>query len=164
MIYYKRVVAPIGELTVYALGDELVALSFGGEDDYKKRARLQKILKKELSEGLNPAADKACEQLLEYFKAKRQSFDVKLNTFTRGFALDVSKTLEKVPYGHTVSYAELAAAAGHPGAFRAAGTALALNPLPIFLPCHRIISSDGKLSGYAGGIEAKRFLLKLENL
>lgn len=107
----------------------------------------------------------AARQLEEYFAGTRREFTVRLDlgglTPFRARALH---TLSQVPYGETVTYAELAHAAGSPKAVRAAGSACATNPLPLFIPCHRVLRADGSLGGYRGGVEAKRFLLALEGI
>jgi methylated-DNA-[protein]-cysteine S-methyltransferase len=104
----------------------------------------------------------AQRQLEEYFERRRQTFDLPLLPEGTPFQQRVWKVLCNVPYGTTLSYTELAGLAGNPRAQRAAGSANGRNPLPIFIPCHRIIRSDGSLGGYAYGLPVKRFLLNLE--
>lgn len=105
----------------------------------------------------------AFRQLGEYFAGGRQQFDLQLdNRLPVGFRSHVLSQLPKIPYGGTVSYADLANMAGNPKAVRAVGSACGANPLPVVVPCHRIVRSDGKPGGYAGGAEAKLALLKLE--
>ena len=101
-------------------------------------------------------------QLLEYFEGRRQSFDVALAPKGTPFQLAVWKALLEVPYGRTISYADLALRIGKPGAVRAVGAANGANPIPVIIPCHRIIGSNGTLTGYGGGIERKQWLLALE--
>ena len=103
----------------------------------------------------------ACE-LDEYFNGKRQAFDLPLNPIGTPFQQKVWAELQKIPYGTTISYGELARRIGQPSASRAVGMANHRNPLVIFIPCHRVIGSDGSLTGYAAGVEVKRFLLDLE--
>lgn len=102
------------------------------------------------------------KQLLEYLSGERTRFDLPLDLPTGGFHAAAQRALLDIPYGRTVTYAELAAAAGNPRAVRAAGTACARNPLPIVVPCHRVVRTDGSVGNYAGGARAKTFLLDLE--
>ena len=107
----------------------------------------------------------AAQQLREYFAGTRREFTVPLDL--RGvtaFREAVLRELMTVPYGETTTYAELARAVGNPRAVRAVGSACATNPLPLFIPCHRVLRSDGQLGGYRGGVEAKRFLLRMEGI
>lgn len=101
-------------------------------------------------------------QLDEYFAGRRRSFDLALDPAGSPFELGVWRALLEIPYGETVSYGELAARIGHPGAPRAVGVANARNPVAVVVPCHRVIGADGSLTGYGGGLERKRLLLDLE--
>ncbi|GLQ46333.1 methylated-DNA--protein-cysteine methyltransferase [Dyella lipolytica] len=105
----------------------------------------------------------ARRQLDEYFAGERQMFDLPLHPLGTPFQLDVWHALAKIPYGATVSYGEMARRIGQPLAVRAVGAANGRNPLPIVLPCHRVIGSDGSLTGFGGGLPTKRFLLALED-
>jgi methylated-DNA-[protein]-cysteine S-methyltransferase len=104
----------------------------------------------------------ALAQLEEYFAGKRRSFDLPLELSGTAFQCDVWRSLADIPYGRTISYAELAAMVGRPTAFRAVGQANGSNPLPIVLPCHRVVASGGRIGGYGGGFAVKRKLLALE--
>jgi methylated-DNA-[protein]-cysteine S-methyltransferase len=108
--------------------------------------------------------DLAARELDEYFAGRRRSFDLPLDwRLATGFRRTVLGALARdVGYGHTASYAAVAALAGNPKAFRAAATACATNPLPVIVPCHRVVRSDGSLGGYLGGVAAKQALLALE--
>ncbi len=107
--------------------------------------------------------DEAARQLEEYFAGERHEFTVVLDRSPRkGFRGAVLDALERVPYGEVISYGELAAEAGRPGAARAVGTAMATNPLPIVVPCHRVTRSGGVLGRYGGGTDVKERLLQLE--
>lgn len=107
--------------------------------------------------------DETSRQLEEYFAGRRTRFDLPLDwRLSKGFRREVLTHLREIGYGHTESYAQVAAAAGSPRAVRAVGTACATNPLPVVVPCHRVVRSDGTAGGYAGGPEAKRTLLTLE--
>lgn len=101
-------------------------------------------------------------QLQEYFLKERKDFELKLSLDVSGFEKDVYETLMKTPYGHTTSYKQLAEDAGHKDAFRAVGTAMARNPIPVVIPCHRVVKSNGDLGEYGGGIYRKQILLTLE--
>lgn len=101
-------------------------------------------------------------QLAEYFAGTRRQFDLPLAADGTGFQRSVWAALRDVPYGQTASYAQIAAKVGSPSAYRAVGSANGRNPLSIIVPCHRIVGADGKLVGYAGGIDAKRWLLAHE--
>lgn len=101
-------------------------------------------------------------QLTAYFAGGRQSFDLRLAPRGTPFQLTVWEALSRIPYGETLSYGALAEKIGKPGAARAVGAAVGRNPLPIVLPCHRVIGSDGTLTGFGGGLDRKRMLLSLE--
>ncbi len=103
-------------------------------------------------------------QLSEYFDGRRRSFELELAPTGTAFQLAVLAALEKIPYGETCSYREIAQQIGRPAAVRAVGAANGRNPLPIVIPCHRVIGADGSLTGFGGGLETKRFLLKLEGI
>ncbi|WP_448629472.1 methylated-DNA--[protein]-cysteine S-methyltransferase [Cellulomonas soli] len=108
--------------------------------------------------------DTVARELEEYFAGRRRTFDVPLDLrLTHGFRREVVQHLPQVPYGRTASYAAMAAVVGRARAVRAVGTACALNPLPVLLPCHRVVRSDGTPGRYVGGDHAKRALLQLES-
>ena len=107
--------------------------------------------------------DDASRQLSEYFARTRRTFDLPLDLrLSSGFRRNVLAHLPTIGYGHTESYAQVAQAAGNARAVRAVGSACATNPLPVIVPCHRVVRSDGTLGGYVGGADAKRSLLTLE--
>ncbi|MBH09146.1 MAG: cysteine methyltransferase [Candidatus Marinimicrobia bacterium] len=106
----------------------------------------------------------AVQQLKHYFNNERKSFDVNLDLNLPPFYKKILIEVSKIPFGTTVSYSDLAAKAGKPKAARAAGTANAINPVPIIIPCHRVIKSNGKLGNYGGGLDLKRKLLIHESL
>lgn len=109
--------------------------------------------------------DTVTQQLREYFAGQRREFDVPLDLCgVTPFRAEVLRALMQVPFGETTTYAELARAVDNPKAVRAVGSACATNPLPILIPCHRVLRADGQLGGYRGGTEAKRFLLRLEGI
>ena len=109
-----------------------------------------------------PLMEKAERQLLEYFRGERKSFDLPLAPEGTVFQKKVWQALKEIPYGQTRSYGEIARQVGCPKGFRAVGMANHRNPLPILIPCHRVVGSKGALTGYAGGVELKGQLLELE--
>ena len=151
---------------------EMILGSFDGKlclcdwADGRRRAlvdqRLQKCLKAEYVEGTSDVIEMAVQQLNEYFLHQRREFDIPLLFVGTDFQKKVWNELLKIPYGMAISYGELAKRIGMPNAVRAVANANAVNALSIIVPCHRIIGSDGSLTGYGGGLERKRFLLDLE--
>ncbi len=113
--------------------------------------------------GLRGPVLDAARQLDEYFERKRTEFDLPLALSGTEFQERVWLTLAEIPYGETISYAELARWVGRPQAFRAVGQANGANPIPVILPCHRVIAADGTIGGYGGGLPVKRQLLALES-
>jgi len=103
-------------------------------------------------------------QLEEYYAGKRQTFDLKFAAMGTPFQMSVWKELEKIPYGVSSTYLQIATAVGNPNAVRAVGTAIGSNPISIIIPCHRVLTSGGQLGGYAGGLPAKLSLLQTEGL
>jgi len=110
----------------------------------------------------HPVLLRAAQQLQAYFAGEAKDFDLPLDAQGTAFQMRVWQALQSIPYGQTRSYAQLAALVGSPKAARAVGLANGRNPLSIIVPCHRVIGADGSLTGYGGGLENKRFLLKLE--
>lgn len=110
------------------------------------------------------ATRRVAEQLRAYFAGERQSFDLELRPVGSSFQRLVWDELVKIPFGETRSYSDVATAIGHPAACRAVGAANGANPIPIVIPCHRVIGADGSLTGYGGGLPSKRFLLELEGV
>ena len=134
--------------------------------DSRRRAsvdqRLQRILNANYVEGSSDVIEKAKYQLDEYFLSKRREFDIPLLFIGTDFQKKVWNELLNIPYGATVSYGELSRRIGMPNAVRAVANANAVNAISIIAPCHRVIGSNGSLTGYGGGLERKRFLLDLE--
>jgi methylated-DNA-[protein]-cysteine S-methyltransferase len=152
---------PMGRLTLAATGDGLVRIGLPPEDPDAVRDELRRRLGDVVEGG--SAVEAAHHQLDEYFAGDRREFTMPLDwSLARGFRLRVLEEMFRIPYGRTVSYGELAARAGNPRAPRAAGQACATNPIPIVLPCHRVVRSDGDLNWYTGGLHYKEFLLRLE--
>ena len=159
---YAYMDSPIGKLMLVATQTGLIKIAFANEDfDQVLRELGQRIGPRILFAPEN--LDFVERELLEYFDGKRQHFDINLDlSLSHGFRQVVQQYLGTIGYGQTQSYREVAASVGNPKASRAVGSACATNPLPIVLPCHRVLRSDGSLGGYAGGLEAKRALLALE--
>ena len=111
-----------------------------------------------------PFLRRAADQLAAYFQGTLRQFDLDLKPNGTPFQLQVLDALSKIPYGETRSYGEIATQIGKPTAVRAVGAANGRNPLPIVLPCHRVIGADGSLTGFGGGLETKRYLLDLEGV
>jgi methylated-DNA-[protein]-cysteine S-methyltransferase len=166
--------SPVGRLLLASTKRGLVRLiwvSDAGQPEDATMARDLDDALYELSARVSPRVleapsqlDEIRRELDEYFDGRRRRFEVPIDwTLTRGFRRKVLTTLRRrIRYGDTTSYSEIAAMAGSPRAFRAAGTALGTNPVAIVVPCHRVLASGGGLGGYGGGLERKRLLLKLE--
>ncbi|MEK7680185.1 MAG: methylated-DNA--[protein]-cysteine S-methyltransferase [Deltaproteobacteria bacterium] len=150
----------IGE--IHAAGDRrgITDISIGGSKQGFLRQLRERHGHKAIIEGADYRA--VFKTLDEYFKGKRTRFGLKVNLIGRPFDVSIWKALIKIPYGRTVSYEELALMAGHTGAQRAAGSACGRNPVPIIVPCHRVIRKDKGLGGYTGGLEIKKALLEIE--
>ena len=149
-IYYSHVNSPVGPLLVAVCDRGLVALEFG---------------RGKIPAGWVESDEKTApyvRQLKEYFAGRRRQFDLPLDLRGTDFQKRCWRELLKIPYGETRSYAEIARAIGNPAAARAVGLANGKNPIAIVVPCHRVIGSDGSLTGYGGGLETKRKLLQLE--
>lgn len=161
-VAYRSVDSPIGPLLVAATPRGLVRLAFAFEDHDRVVAQLAERLSPRVLHA--PARlDPVARQLAEYFAGGRTQFDFDVDlTLSRGFRRTVLEYLRTVRYGETESYAEVARHVGNPGAVRAVGSACATNPLPIVVPCHRVLRSDGSPGGYLGGLAAKKLLLDLE--
>ena len=162
-VAYRTLDSPVGPLLLAATGRGLVRVAYLSEDhDAVLQALADRISPRVLHA---PARlDPVARQLDDYFAGRRRRFDVPLDwRLSTGFRSTVLHHLATdVDYGRTASYAALAALAGNPRAVRAVGTACATNPLPVVVPCHRVVRSDGAIGNYAGGVEAKRTLLDLE--
>ncbi|HEX5252913.1 MAG TPA: methylated-DNA--[protein]-cysteine S-methyltransferase [Mycobacterium sp.] len=162
-IAYRVVDSPVGALLIAATELGLVRVAYASEGhDTVLQSLADRISPRIL---LSPGRlETAARQLDEYFAAERNEFSVPLDwRLSAGFRGTVLRQLPGIGYGHTASYAAVAKLAGNPNAVRAVGTACATNPLPVVVPCHRVVRSDGALGGYLGGVEAKRILLTLES-
>lgn len=141
----------IGKITIVEEDNKIINVYFDSEDTPKDINICETNILKE-----------AGRQLQEYFSGVRTKFDLPLNPKGTDFMKDVWSALEKIPYGETKTYGEIAKIIGRDKAYRAVGLANNRNPIPIFIPCHRVIGANGKLVGYAGGLDIKKQLLELE--
>jgi methylated-DNA-[protein]-cysteine S-methyltransferase len=161
-VAYRTLDTPVGTLLLAASDRGLVRVAFETED----HTRVLEALAAKVSPRVLHAPqrlDTTAREIEEYFAGTRRGFDVPLDfRLAHGFRLGVLRHLTEIVYGRTESYAQVAAATGSPRAVRAVGTACATNPLPLVVPCHRVVRSDGSFGAYAGGPEAKRALLTLE--
>jgi methylated-DNA-[protein]-cysteine S-methyltransferase len=155
-VRYDVVDSPVGRLHVAATGRGLCRISYFGDawEDELARNFGVRVLRSPL--------DEVRRELDEYFEGRRSEFDLPLDLRVAPFHEAVLRELARVPYGHTETYGALAAKVGRPRAARAVGTVMNRNPIPIVLPCHRIVGANGSLTGYAGGLDVKRRLLRLE--
>ena len=154
-VFYRHIDSPLGSLTLAASDAGLHAIELPESRHPVRRDPAWR-------EGDHPLLQQAQRQLGEYFSGQRRAFDLPLAPRGTPFQRAVWLALASIPYGATASYAQLAARVERPTATRAVGAANGRNPLPIVLPCHRVIGADGSLTGYGGGLPAKRFLLELE--
>lgn len=149
---------PLGPLTVTAVGSTVVRVRYPGEG----RGGEAVAVAGQASDA-GGVARRAAAQIEEYFSGEREGFDVPVDLGgIDGFQRAVLEAAAEIPFGETASYKEMAITAGSPGAVRAAGTAMGANPVPILIPCHRVIRSDGTAGLYGGGEEMKRWLLDFE--
>jgi methylated-DNA-[protein]-cysteine S-methyltransferase len=160
---YRRVDSPVGSLLLVASPEGLVRVAFDCEDHDAVLERLAATVSPRLLASQRRTGETA-RQLEEYFEGGRRRFELPLDLrLISGFRRAVVERLAQIPYGRTASYAAMAASAGSPGAVRAAGSACSHNPVPIVVPCHRVVRSDGTIGNYLGGTAAKRALLDLES-
>ncbi|MEX0992565.1 MAG: methylated-DNA--[protein]-cysteine S-methyltransferase [Solirubrobacterales bacterium] len=162
-VAYTTMELPVGEVLVAATPRGLVRIAYGDFWDAEEALN-------DLAARISPRVlevpsyfDGVRSELDEYFAGKRTSFDLPIDwSLTGGFTRKVLKHTAKIPYGEVSTYRDMAAAAGSPRGARAAGNALGANPIPIVVPCHRVLHSGGGLGGYGGGLEYKKLLLELE--
>ncbi|GAB1516819.1 methylated-DNA--[protein]-cysteine S-methyltransferase [Actinophytocola sp. KF-1] len=161
-VAYRTVDTPVGSLLLAATPVGLVRVVYENVGHDAELARLAEAVSPRVLHA--PARlDAVARQLDEYFAGRRTAFDVPLDLrLARGFRRAVIDHLPAIQYGRTETYAQVAAAAGSPKAVRAVGTACAMNPVPVVVPCHRVVRTDGSFGGYAGGPDAKRTLLTME--
>jgi len=155
-LVYKTVRSPVGKLKLVAIDKGLVAILW--ENEKSGRVPLSELQKNDR----HPILLKTEQQLNEYFAGQRKQFSIALDMRGTRFQKNVWDALLAIPFGETRSYGQLAKQLGNPNASRAVGAANGRNPLSIIVPCHRVIGSSGKLTGFAGGLETKAHLLSLE--
>lgn len=155
--FYKTMGSPVGVLTLVASDKRVAAILW--ENDDPGRVRLGPLEE----DGNHPVLLETERQLKDYFAGRLERFSLPLEFNGTDFQKKVWAALTTIPFGETRSYAEIARQIGHPAAVRAVGAANGRNPISIVAPCHRVIGSDGKLTGFAGGLEAKAFLLRMES-
>ena len=149
---YQYLDSPVGRLRLVSDGQHLTAIEWENLQDMDPAGE----------ETSDPALASCASQLNEYFAGKRHSFDLPLSPVGTAFQKSVWAALKAIPYGELRTYRDIAESLDNPKAVRAVGAANGRNPLPIVVPCHRVIGSDGSLTGFAGGLEAKKVLLGLE--
>lgn len=157
-LYYSHLRSPVGPLTVAVSERGLVALEFGDAHPSRNGRAPHPVEWQESTEKTAPYV----KQLEEYFSGMRREFTLPLDLRGTEFQKRCWQALVEIPYGHTRTYADVARAVGKPRAFRAVGLANNRNPVAIIVPCHRVIGSDGSLTGYGGGLNVKEELLRLE--
>ena len=148
-MYQKSYKSPIGTLYIVEENEKIIEIRY----ENKKEEVLEKNTK---------ILEKAVQEWEEYFKEKKKEVDIPLNPKGTEFMKKVWKELQKIPYGKTISYGKIAEKIGNPKASRAVGMANHNNPIPIIIPCHRVIGKNNKMVGYALGIDKKEYLLNLE--
>jgi methylated-DNA-[protein]-cysteine S-methyltransferase len=157
-MYHARVIdSPIGPLQLLGDAQGLARIAFAGE-------HMRSVSSEPCDARTRKLLERAATQLDAYFAGRRKRFDLPLNAAGTAFQHQVWEALVAIPWGETRSYAEVARAIGRENAVRAVGAANGRNPLPLVVPCHRVIGSDGSLTGFAGGLDLKRQLLELEGI
>ena len=156
---------PCGTLQLGSFNDRLCLCDWQVEKHHSHvDKRLKRVLQADFEDGTSVVIEKAVGQLDEFFAGKRKNFDVPLLLIGTDFQKKVWNELLKIPFGKTASYGEIAYRIGMPKAVRAVANANGANAVSVFVPCHRVIGSDGSLTGYGGGLTAKKMLLNLETL
>lgn len=162
-IFYQTFETSIGPVSIFTSEDKLLSLGLPGVDTRKILNRLTKIYSTdEVTEQTTPLMSTIISQLNQYLNHQRTEFDLPLELKGTAFQQKVWDQMAKIKYGQTLSYKALAENIGNPKAIRALGTACGDNPIPIIIPCHRVVGSNGQLTGYVGGLSLKEKLLKLE--
>ncbi|HKT55630.1 MAG TPA: methylated-DNA--[protein]-cysteine S-methyltransferase [Microbacterium sp.] len=161
-VAYTTVDSPVGTLLLAATPKGLIRVAYTNEDHDRVLQHLAEKVSPRILRSPRQL-DTAARELDEYFDHKRKAFDLDLDlSLSHGFRQVVQRHLPEIEYGQTRSYKQMAEMVGNPKAVRAVGSACATNPLPVVVPCHRVLRTDGTLGGYIGGLEAKTVLLELE--
>lgn len=170
MIYFRRVTTPLGIFLVASSEKGVCRVGLPGEDVVEFKEELERIygksyiLDEDVYDIKNPFNEKLQEELMWYFEGGLREFSVPLDLKGTSFQKMVWSEVSKIPYGRVKSYGQIARDLGKPRAARAVGMANNKNPVPILVPCHRVVGCDGSLVGYGGGVKIKRFLLELEGV
>jgi methylated-DNA-[protein]-cysteine S-methyltransferase len=151
--YWLELSTPVGKILLFADDAAITTIDISGE--YSKPSGKPKP---------NDLLLRAAAQLKEYFAGQRETFDLPLAPSGTDFQTKVWRAMQKIPFGQTRTYGQLAAMVGNPSAARAIGAACGRNPLPIVIPCHRVVGSNGNLTGFGGGLEMKQWLLEHEGI
>ena len=158
--YYN---SPRGELVLASMGDELCLCDWNGMPCAERNLRrIGRYVNKDFRKETSPVIEQTKRQLDDYFAGNRKEFDIQLHTFGTDFQNLVWKALLDIPYGKTRTYMEIAKSIGNAKGVRAVAQAIGANSIDIIVPCHRVIGSNHSLTGFAGGLDKKRFLLELE--
>ena len=158
--YYN---SPCGELVLASMGDELCLCDWNGMPCAERNlCRIGRYVNEDFRKETSPVIEQTKRQLDDYFAGNRKEFDIQLHTFGTDFQNRVWKALLDIPYGKTRTYMEIAKSIGNAKGVRAVAQAIGANSLDIIVPCHRVIGSNHSLTGFAGGLDKKRFLLELE--
>jgi len=162
-IKISRYPSPVGEIIIGSYDSKLCICDWAVKKHSSIYQRIQRYLNTRYEEGTSAVIEQAIGELDEYFAGHRKTFDIPIVFTGSEFQCTVWKELMKIPYSTTISYGELARRIRNPKAVRAVASANAANPISIFVPCHRVIGSNNKLTGYRGGLDAKKRLLELEH-
>ncbi|MEO8252323.1 MAG: methylated-DNA--[protein]-cysteine S-methyltransferase [Chloroflexota bacterium] len=161
-VAYGALDSPLGQLTVFVTPRGLLRVAYPNEQPDAVFSEVASRVSPRIVRAAS-RTDPARRELDAYFAGKRRSFDLAIDwSLVRGFATDVLRATAAIPFGEVTTYGSVARTAGSPRAARAAGNALGSNPIPIVVPCHRVLHADGGLGGYSGGLDRKRYLLALE--
>jgi len=161
-VAYAETGSPIGELIIFVTPRGLLRVKYADEPIEEVLAEVAARVSPRILRAPS-RTDEARRELEAYFALRRRSFNLPIDwSLVRGFSARVLRQTARIPFGDVRSYGEVAAEAGSPRAARAAGNALGSNPIPIVVPCHRVLHADGGLGGYSGGLDRKRYLLALE--
>lgn len=166
MIFWTRMHdTPLGDIILVEEDGKLkeISISIQDKSDREIQNRLEEI-DPDVYQQDSPFLNRVESELREYFAGERETFDIPVTFAGTDFQEKVWKVIASIPFGETISYGEIAGKMEQPNAARAIGNACGNNPIPIIVPCHRVLASDGKLGGYSSGLENKRTLLTLENI
>ena len=160
MLYYSIISSPIGELCIIKSNKGIRRILLSNNAPFEQYLHNNFPDEKVVNNSFE--LKKSSNQIHEYFDLSRKEFSLDIDIQLSSYYRKVLKKVENIPYGKTASYKLIAIETGNPKASRAVGNANANNPLPIIIPCHRVIANDGRIGGYGGGLKTKRFLLELE--